>query len=107
MVIAINDDQVLESPSDEEFTILQESQIPCAEKWALSRFRQVSMEGALRVLGLVPIALSNARACYPDLSNLIRRTPGRGFGMDDNNLLISQALTATYQRPGTSILPGG
>src|SRR6266699_171746 len=63
------------------------------------------MEGALRVLGLVPIALSNARARYPDLAHLIRRAPGQGFGMDDDNLLISQALTATYQRPGTSIHP--
>src|SRR3989442_11939516 len=81
MVIAINDDQVFESPGDEEFTISQESQIPRAEKWALSRIRQISMEGALRVLGLVPIALSNARARYPDLAHLIRRAPGQGFGM--------------------------
>src|SRR5260370_36598188 len=107
MVIAINDDQVLESPGDEEFTILQESQIPRAEKRAFSRIRQVSVKSALRALGLVPIALSNAWACYPDLAHLIRWPPGHGFGMDDNELLISQALPATYQHPGTSILSGG
>src|SRR6266851_198296 len=107
MVIAINDDQVLESPGDEEFTILQESQIPRAEKRAFSRIRQVSVKSALRILGLVPIALSNALSCYPDLAHLIRWAPGQGFGMDDNDLLISQALPATYQHPGTSILSGG
>src|SRR5262245_47524835 len=104
MIIAINDNHVFESPGDEEFTILQESQISRAQKWALSRIRQIGMEGAFRVLWLVPIALRNARARYPDLAHFIRRTPGQGFGMDDNNLLTTQVLTTTYQHPCANIL---
>ena len=55
-IAARDDDEIFQTTGDKQFAILEESQIPGAQKWSLTGVRQVGPERRLGLFGLVPIA---------------------------------------------------
>ena len=98
MILPRDDDQIFQAPGDKEFAVLQEAEVPGAQKRAFPCLCQLGLKAPLRFLGSVPVPLGDARTCYPDFSHFVRRAPGQGLGVDDHDLLVSQTLATPHQR---------
>ena len=72
MVAAPDNDQILDTTGNEQFSIMEYAEIGGAKKWAFVCSREVGLEGLPRLYGTVPVPLSYTWTCYPDLSYLIR-----------------------------------
>src|SRR6516162_4324628 len=88
VVVATDDDQVLETTRDVQFTMMHEAQVARTQKWPFACISQVRPEGLLRLFWPPPVALSNAGTCYPDFAHLIGWIRGEGIRINDKHLLV-------------------
>src|SRR4051794_14061930 len=90
MITPTDDDQVFESASNEEFSTLEKSQISSAQKRTLTRIRKICLEGTFRLLRPVPVAIGDCTTGYPNFPYLVRWELNQRFGMDNDNVLVTQ-----------------
>src|SRR5436190_20574770 len=103
VVTTIDDNQVFVPTCYEQHIILKKPHISSAQKWSSSRVCQVCLEGTLSLLCFVPVSLSNARTCNPNLSYLASCTRGHRFGIDDEYSLIWRHQLISYEFPSILI----
>src|SRR5262245_51407378 len=106
IIDASNDDQVLETAGDEEFSIPEKSQIARAQEWAFATAGQISLEGPGSILGPVPVSLGQAAIGNPNLAHLMGQTSNRSLGIHNYDPGFAYCLTATHQRAHTLWLRG-
>src|SRR5205807_2354950 len=97
MVPPSDDNQVLEAAGDEQFSILEKSQVSCTQKWTLSAIRKMGAERVLRFLAFLPVSLGDAGTRYPDLSHLVRQAAGQGEWIGNHDLLLRSCLATAHQ----------
>src|SRR5689334_25440760 len=71
MIASTNDDEVFESPGDEEFAIFEKAEITGAEKGAFPALSQTRAEDVLGCLRPVPVSSRHARARDQNLANTV------------------------------------
>ncbi len=95
-VDALEDDEILESPGDEELAVAEESQVAGAEVRPLAGIGGIAgitgtgeprLEDLGALLGPRPIAGGDARPLNPDFADLVGRPAGERLGIDDRDLL--------------------
>ncbi|MNZ36517.1 hypothetical protein D3C78_539390 [compost metagenome] len=92
-VLAVEDDQVLEPAGDEQFALTGDAQIAGTQP-ALA----VALdEGARSGLGVLPVALGDARTGDPDLADPTRLQAGLALRSDDAQVVVRSHPAATRQ----------
>ena len=104
VVHAVDDDQVFQTPRDEELTVLQESQVAGAEKGPFAAILQPGAEGAIGGLRLLPVTLGNARAPHPNLPDAAGRTSRLRLRIGNGDLLVGQVSAAADQCPHALVI---
>src|SRR4028119_1888628 len=104
VVPSTQDDQVLETPGDEQLAAVDEAEVPGAQERTVA-IRQTGAERARRLLRPVPIARGHARTGDPDLPHPTGRGRDAGFRIDARDPLPAPwppARGAGPARPGTA-----
>ncbi len=97
MVAPADDDQVLETPRDEQLAIVQEAQVPGAQEGSFAGPRLVRAEGLRRRLRPRPVAARHARAPHPHLAHPVRRAFPQRRRIHDQHPLRRRAPPAPHQ----------
>ncbi|BCI86027.1 hypothetical protein NIIDMKKI_12330 [Mycobacterium kansasii] len=100
VVATADDDQILESPRDEQLAVKKEPQIPCAQERSTTGIREERRERLLCLARLAPVPLRDSAAAEPDLPDPTVRTAHPGIRIDDDNFYAVQRGATAYERDG-------
>ncbi len=98
IVAAVDDQQIFQAAGDEQFALVQETQIASAQVRAAAGVFQEGAERGGGFIGLAPVALGYAGAGHPNFADAAIGAFGHGFRIDDHHFLIQQRRAAPDQR---------
>lgn len=102
VISASNDEQVLQTPGDKDFTVSDEPEVTGPQERPFSRIAKCRAKRARSFLRIVPISLGGAGSGQPDFTDLLHGTAGQGFRMGDDHPGITHRSTASNDLPDGS-----
>jgi hypothetical protein len=98
VVPPVDDDELLQTPGDEELAVVEDAEIPRSKEPDVRRFAgDCRVERLARRFGSVPVALGHALARHPDLADVTFERGGERARVDDADGL-PRRFAATDQR---------
>ena len=106
MIAAVDDDEVFETPGDEEFVVVQKAQVTGSQERTFTRICKMSMEVALSFLCQPPISMRHAWTGYPYLADLVWRASLQRGRIGDDDLLVDDGFSAVDHRQRVGVFRG-
>jgi hypothetical protein len=98
-IAAIEDDQVLQAPADDQLALVHETQVARAQVVGVVA-GGAGPEGLLADFRLAPVGVGVARSMQPDFANLAGWTMAQRAGVDDGDAVLRLRIAATDEFGG-------
>src|SRR5688572_18516087 len=96
MVLAMQDDQFLQTASHVEFSVEQIAEVSRSQKRAIAVIAQISLEHFTGLIGTSPITLRDVWSGHPDFPFGPFRTAPASFCVDNQHTLTGTGWTTTH-----------
>lgn len=89
-------DHIFEPAGDEKLAVMQKSEITGAQEGAFAGIGQMGFESVVCGLGVIPVSPRHAAPGDPYFTDLVWSALGAAIGVDDEKVLIVQALATAH-----------